>query len=85
MNEKFEVLTVRDLDFQDPQNRNVKGMQLWLIRETDEKAWNGYEVLKVWIPDGHRSEVDVAALKRGDVIQISWDRRGKPVSVTPVF
>lgn len=84
MNEKFEVLTVRDLDFKDDRGKDVKGMQLWLIRETDEKAWNGYEVLKVWIPDGHRSEVDVAALKRCDVILISWDRRGKPVSVTPV-
>lgn len=81
MNEVFEVLTVRDLDFQDKNNKNVKGMQLWLIRETDEKAWNGWEVLKVWIPDGHRCESDVAILKRGDVIQITWDRRGKPVNI----
>ena len=81
MNECFEVLTVRDLDFQDQQNRQVKGMQLWLIRSTDDKAWNGWEVLKVWIPDGHRLESDVAALKRGDQVVISWDRRGKPVQI----
>lgn len=84
MNEVFEVLTVRDLDFQDQNKKQVKGMQLWLIRETDEKAWNGHEVLKVWIPDGHRCESDVAMLKRGDVIEITWDRRGKPVNISLV-
>lgn len=47
MNEVFEVLTVRDLDFKDDRGKDVVGMQLWLIRETDEKAWNGFEVLKV--------------------------------------
>ena len=84
MNENFEVLTVRDLDFKDDRGKEVKGMQLWLIRETDEKSWNGFEILKVWIPDGHRCESDVAALKRGDIIQITWDRRGKPVQIVPV-
>lgn len=81
MNEEFEVLTVRDLDFEDQNHKQVKGMQLWLIRESDEKAWNGWEVLKVWFVDGHRLETDVAALKRGDVVQITWDRRGKPTSI----
>lgn len=81
MNEEFKVLTVRDLDFQDQQKKQVKGMQLWLIRETDEKSWNGWEILKVWIPDGSRCEVDVAELVHGDMIQITWDRRGKPVKI----
>ena len=81
MNEQFEVLTVRDLDFKDDRGKDVVGMQLWLIRETDEKSWNGCEVLKVWIPDGHRCESEVAELKRGDMIQITWDRRGKPVEL----
>lgn len=84
MNEKFEVLTVRDLDFKDDRGKDVVGMQLWLIRETDEKGWNGYEVLKVWISDGHRCESAVAELKRGDLIVISWDRRGKPVEIDRV-
>ena len=81
MNEEFRVLTVRDLDFLDDSKKQVKGMQLWLIRETDDKSWNGYEVLKVWIPDGHRCEADVTALTHGDMIQITWDRRGKPVKI----
>lgn len=81
MNEVFEVLTVRDLDFQDQNNKNVKGMQLWLIRATDEKAWNGFEVTKVWIPDGNVCETVVSKLHRGDVIQITWDRRGKPTQI----
>lgn len=81
MNERFEVLTVRDLDFKDQQNKQIKGMQIWVIHPTDDQAWNGFEVLKVWIPDGHRSEIEVASLKRGDHIEITWDRRGKPVQV----
>lgn len=84
MNERFEVLTVRDLDFKDQQNKQIKGMQIWVIHPTDDKAWNGFEVLKVWIPDGHRSESVVASLIRGDQIEIIWDRRGKPVEVMPV-
>ena len=84
MNERFEVLTVRDLDFQDQQKKQVVGMQLWLIRETDEKSWNGYEIIKVWIPDGHRCESVVVELKRGDQIEITWDRRGKPVQIQRV-
>ena len=84
MNEQFEVLTVRDLDFKDDRGKDVVGMQLWLIRETDEKSWNGYEILKVWIPDGHRCESAVVELKRGDMIQISWDRRGKPVELVRI-
>lgn len=84
MNEQFEVLTVRDLDFKDERGKDVVGMQLWLIRETDEMSWNGFEVLKVWIPDGHRCESAVAELKRGDRIEITWDRRGKPVELQRV-
>ena len=84
MNERFEVLTVRDLDFTDQQNKKIKGMQIWVIHPCDDPAWNGFEVLKVWIPDGHRSEIEVASLKRGDQIEITWDRRGKPVQVVPV-
>ena len=52
-----------------------------LIRETDEKEWNGFEVLKVWFPDGHQCEMAVAELKRGDMIQITWNRKGKPVEL----
>lgn len=78
MNEQFRVLTVRDLDFLDDRDRPVKGMQLWLIRETDEKAWNGYEVLKVWIPEGSRCEADVVQLKHDDLIEVTWNRKGKP-------
>lgn len=81
MQEQYEVLTVRDLDFEDRNREQVKGMQLWLIRPSDEKAWNGWEIVKVWIPDGHRLEQDVVQLRHGDKIEISWDRRGKPAAI----
>lgn len=81
MQEEFEVLTVRDLDFEDQQKKQVKGMQLWLIHPSDDNSWNGFEIVKVWIPDGHRLEQDVVQLRHGDKIEISWDRRGKPASI----
>lgn len=84
MNERFEVLTVRDLDFEDQSKKQVKGMQLWVIHESDDKAWNGWEVVKIWIADGHRLETIVASLKRGDQIEITWDRRGKPANIVIV-
>lgn len=77
----FEVLTVRDLDFKDDNGKPVCGMQLWLIGESSEPAWNGYEVCKLWIPDGHKLESDVCQLKRGDQISVKFDRRGKPIEI----
>lgn len=81
MNELFEVLTVRDLDFQDQQKNQVKGMQLWLIHRSDDPNWNGWEVVKLWFADGHRLETLAASLKHGDQIQVTWDRRGKPANI----
>lgn len=79
---EFEVLTVRDLDFTDDRGKPVSGQQLWLISVSPEPEWNGHEVSKVWIPDGHKLESDVAQLQHGDKIGIQFDRRGKPVSIS---
>lgn len=77
MNEKFEVLTVRDISFQDDKGRQVEGMQLWLIGETQDKAWNGWEVLKLWIDAKSSMAVDVHQLRRCDHVQVSFGRNGK--------
>lgn len=77
----FEVLTVRDIEFQDDKNKTVSGMQLWIGGETTEKEWNGYEIVKIWIPDGHVLEAIVASLKHGDKINITFNRRGKPTEI----
>ena len=81
MNYQFEVLTVRDLDFQDQSGKDVSGMQLWVIGATTEKSWNGYEVSKMWIPAGSALESNVAQLKRGDQINVAFNRRGKPETI----
>ena len=78
---EFEVLTVRDLDFEDNSGKNVSGMQLWLIGSSADVAWNGWEVVKLWIPDGHILESVVVQLKRGDNVRIQFDRRGKPIQI----
>ena len=77
----YKVLTVRDLDFLDDNKRPVKGMQLWCLGESADPQWNGWEVVKIWIPDGHAMETVVSQLRPGDVIDVQFDRRGKPVTI----
>ena len=83
MNE-FKVLTVRDISFTDDRGKEVSGMQLWVCGETADKEWNGWEVVKIWIPDGHVLEGIVASLKHDDLIFIEFNRRGKPQKIEVV-
>ncbi len=78
----FKVLTVRDLDFLDDNGRQVKGMQLWCLGPTSDPQWNGYEVVKIWIPDGHAMETLVTQLRLDDNIRVQFDRRGKCQTIT---
>lgn len=83
MNEKFEVLTVRDVRFKDKQSdREISGMQLWLLGETTDPAWRGYEVLKLWISSDSPMAADVYQLRRCDHVQVSFGRNGKPRMIT---
>lgn len=83
MTEKFEVLTVRDIHFKDKNSdREISGMQLWLLGETSDPAWNGFEVLKIWIPSDSPLAVDVHQLRRCDHVQVSFGRNGKPRMIT---
>lgn len=83
MNEKFEVLTVRDIQFKDKAtDREISGMQLWLLGETSDPAWNGYEVLKLWIPSDSSMAADVHQLRRCDHVQVSFGRNGKARMIT---
>lgn len=78
MSEKFEVLTVRDISFKDDKSgRQIEGMQLWLIGESQDKTWNGWEVLKIWVDSNSSMAVDVHQLRRGDHVQVSFGRNGK--------
>lgn len=76
-----KVLTVRDLDFVDDRGKPVVGQQLWVLGESVEPQWNGWEVVKIWIPDGHALETVVSQLQLNDMIKIQFDRRGKPISI----
>lgn len=78
---EFKVLTVRDLDFKDNDNRPVIGQQLWVLGESADPAWNGWEVVKIWIPDGSPLETIVAQLRLNDMISVKFDRRGKPMEI----
>ena len=79
---KYNVLTVRDLDFLDDNKRPVKGQQLWVLIESSDPQWNGWEVVKIWIPDGHSMETVVSQLQLNDMIEVQFDRRGKPVTIS---
>lgn len=78
---KFKVLTVRDVEFTDDDDKVVKGMQLWVCGESVEEGWNGWEVVKIWVPDGGKLEDIVAMLKHDDEVMIGFTRRGKAVKI----
>ena len=75
---EFKVLTVRDLNFKDNNGNEVSGMQLWVDCPSEEHGWNGYEVIKIWVPAGSRHESLVASLKRDDRLHLTFNRFGKP-------
>lgn len=81
---QYKVLTVRDLDFLDDHKRPVKGQQLWVLGKSSDPQWNGWEVVKIWIPHGHPLESGVSGLALDDNINVQFDRRGKPVHITVV-
>ena len=78
----YKVITIRDLNFKDKSGQPVAGLQLWLETETDETGWGGWEVVKLWIPAGNRLEAAVRSFKRGDKLNISFNRRGMPETIT---
>lgn len=80
MNE-FKVLTVRDVEFTDDSGKLVRGMQIWACGESDENGWNGWEVIKIWVPDGGSLEDVAAALKHDDIIRVDFNRRGKATKI----
>lgn len=77
----FKVLTVRDVEFTDDLDKLVKGMQLWVCGQTEDEGWNGWEVIKIWVPEGSPLEDIVAMLKHDDQILIDFNRRGKAVKI----
>ena len=77
MNYQFEVLTVRDINFQDNEGRKVSGKQLWVIGATEEESWHGFEVMKIWINNGTKLDAAAQQLRRGDQILVTFNRRGK--------
>lgn len=82
---KFEVLTVRDVSFKDEKSdRQIEGMQLWLTGQTEDKSWNGWEVFKIWVDGKSNMAADVHLLRRGDHVQVDYDRRGKARMITLV-
>ena len=81
MNE-FKVLGIRHLDFVADDGKAVKGYQLWVLGETVDPAWlTGYETVKLWFPEGHALAPVCCSLKTGDMINVRFNRRGKPDAI----
>lgn len=74
-----KVLAVRRLDFVTEKNEEIKGYQVWLCAPTSERAWNGHEVMKSWVPDNDSHAPDAAALLHDDTVVVEFNRYGKPV------
>ena len=73
-----KVLAIKRLDFVTQDKEKILGRQIWVCISTPDPAWNGHEVLKIWVPDSAADAPDAAALINGDSIDIDFNRRGKP-------
>lgn len=81
---EFKVLTVRDVSFTDSSGKQVEGLQLWCSSPSDAPGWRGIEVLKIWIPSDSIFVNTVDALKPGQILDITFNRFGKPSSIEVV-
>ena len=81
---EFKVLTVRDVSFTDDSGKQVEGLQLWCSFPSDAPGWRGLEVAKFWIPSGSIFVNTVDVLKPGDLLNITFNRFGKPSSIEVV-
>lgn len=78
---EFKVLTVRDVNFTDGTGKTVEGLQLWVSCPSDAPGWRGIEIAKIWIPSDSIFVNTVDALKPDQVLDISFNRFGKPSSI----
>ena len=78
---EFKVLTVRDVEFTDNTGKKVEGMQLWCSCPSDAPGWRGVEIVKIWIPSDSIFVNVVDGLKPDTVLDISFNRYGKPTSI----
>lgn len=80
MNYEAKVLGIHYLDFKNDSGEVIKGYQIFVAAKTDQQSWTqGMEILKCWIGAGTESESVAQALIPGDLVQIAFNRRGKPV------
>lgn len=73
-----KVLATKRVDFENDEGEQILGRQLWVCVPSDEPAWNGHEVLKIWVADTANDAGKCSALRHGDEVAIDFNRRGKP-------
>lgn len=77
MNEA-KVLAVKNVKFtNDNTGELIEGCQVWLMMETCDPAWNGWEVFKVWAAAGSDMFALAGTLRYDDVVRLILTRTGK--------
>lgn len=72
---KAKLLGLRKLDFTADDKSSVKGCQLFI--SYPEEGVEGEQTDKLFIRDGF----DLPALKPGDTLEITFNRKGRPESI----
>lgn len=79
--ERIEVVGTRNVDFTDKQGRPVQGLSLYFLQYSDNV--DGKMADKMFVGSGRLSTVGYLP-KPGDVVDVHYDRFGKPVEFVPV-
>lgn len=75
-----KVLGINRIDFTNDSGERINGYQIWIAGYTDAQNWSqGLEVMKSWIAVGSDREAIAQQLIPGDVVNVEFNRRGKPV------
>lgn len=82
MNERWKVLTYRDYDFTDQNNRQVKGRTLHCFRKTTDPSWPGVEYAKFSVKFG--SDAYNVSINPGAEYELAFDRFGKIAQLVSV-
>lgn len=77
MNEA-KVLATKYVKFTDDDSGElIEGRQIWVMMETPDPDWSGWEVFKIWAAVGTDMFALSGTLRTDDIVRLSLSRKGK--------
>lgn len=79
--EEFKVFGKQNLNFDNRSGEHIEGISLHCTTSLLPKGWEGLAYEKLWCPAGTPVNAQALSVPVGSVIQVEFDRKGKPFSL----